>query len=208
MSDRKDRMAEASTGLRPDRRLVTHARWIHRAVAIFLALTLLLDLVLLATVLLRMGSVVGVAEGRIEFVLDYDRAVPPILDAGISPGFVPISHFALWQSLLAAGLLALRLLPVLAVLHSLLALFGMYAGGLVFSDRNTRLVRRIAWALVAYALVPLVNFGLFVAAGMSRPVFELEMRQIDALVVATILFAVAHVVSFGCAIDAEREAFV
>ena len=195
-------------GLRPDRRLVAHARWIHRAVAAFLWLTLLLDAVLMATVLLRLGSVVGIAEGRIEFVLDYDRPIPPILDAGVSPGFVAISHFAAWQSLLAAVLLAFRLLPVLGILLSLRALFGMYAGGLVFSARNSLLVRRIARSLVAYALVPLVNFAVFVAAGMSDPVFELEMRQIDALVVAIILFAVAHVVSFGCAIDAEREAFV
>ncbi|WP_445147047.1 DUF2975 domain-containing protein [Dyella sp. Tek66A03] len=124
------------------------------------------------------------------------------------PAFVPINHFSVSQSLLCAALLALRLLPGLAILWSLMQLFGMYGHGEVFTARNTRHIRNVAWALVAYAAVPLITHASLFAAGLSAVAIRLEVRQLDALVAGLIVLALARVVSFGCAIDEDRKGFV
>jgi hypothetical protein len=130
------------------------------------------------------------------------------INDGPDPAFVPIDHFTVNQSLLCAALLALRLLPGLVILWSLMRLFGMYGRGEVFTARNTRLVRIIAWALMAYAAVPLITHASLFVAGLSEVAIKLEVRQLDALVAGLIVLALARVVSFGCAIDEDRQGFV
>ncbi|MEE7559812.1 DUF2975 domain-containing protein [Xanthomonas sp. Kuri4-2] len=125
-----------------------------------------------------------------------------------APGFVPITEFAVWQSTLAAGLLALRLAPGVAVLWSLCRLFGRYGRGEVFSERNAASLRAVAWALLAYAAVPLLTHAALYLAQMSGVALKLEVRQLDAAVAGVIVLAIARVMAFGCAIERDREGFV
>ncbi|MGC1549158.1 MAG: DUF2975 domain-containing protein [Rhodanobacter sp.] len=168
-------------------------------------------LVTLAIALLEVGALVfrfnhaGLMHGGFAFNVDL-----PWFGMGEAPDptFVPIDHFTLGQSLLCAALLTLRLLPGLVILWSLMRLFGMYGRGEVFTARNTRHIRIIAWALVAYAAVPLITHASLFVAGMSDVAIKLEVRQLDALVAGLIVLALARVVSFGCAIDEDRQGFV
>lgn len=168
-------------------------------------------LVTLAVALLEVGALLfrsdhaGLMHGGFAFNVDLPWFGMP--DAP-DPAFVSISHFSVSQSLLCAALLALRLLPGLVMLWSLMRLFGMYGRGEVFTARNTHHIRIIAWALVAYAAVPLITHASLFAANLSEVAVKLEIRQLDALVAGLIVLALARVVSFGCAIDEDRQGFV
>jgi hypothetical protein len=189
-------------GIRPDARLIRRAKLIAGVAAICLAVTALIDLVSIAVFALRVGSVAGLENGGFSFVVD------PWAGELVPQAFVPITHFAIWQSVLATLLLTLRLVPGLVVLWNLFGLFNRYGQGLVFTTRNERHVRNIAWALLAYAAVPLLTHATLYLAGMSAVAIKLEIRQLDAAVVGVILFALTYVMSFGGAIDRDREGFV
>jgi hypothetical protein len=189
-------------GIRPDVRLIRRGKIIAGATAICVAITLLIDIAAIAAIALRIGSVAGLSNGGFSFVVD-----PWMKD--ILPGaFVPITRFAVWQSTLAAFLLTLRLAPGLVILWHFFSLFRMYGRGLVFTARNERHVRSIAWALLAYAAVPLLTHASLYLAGMSTVALKLEARQVDAVIAGIILFALSYVVSFGCNIDRDREGFI
>lgn len=192
----------AATGIRPDSRLIRRGRLIAGAAAVCLAMALLIDIAAIAATALRMGSVAGLLKGGFSFVVD------PWMKNPVPAAFVPITRFAVWQSTLAACLLALRLAPGLVMLWHFFRLFRMYGQGLVFTARNERHVRSIAWTLLAYAVVPLLTHASLYLAGMSTIAFKLEVRQIDAVIAGIILFALSYVVSFGCDIDRDREGFV
>jgi len=194
-------MNEAN-GIRPDARLVRRGKLIAGVAAICLVLTLLVDLVAIAMVAFRQGDVAGLEKGGFSFVVD------PWVAQTLPAAFVPISHFAFWQSSLAAFLLALRLAPGLIALWHFFSLFRMYGRGLVFTARNAGHVRGMAWALLAYGVVPLLIHATLYVAGMSPVAFKLEIRQIDAVVAGIVLFALSYVVSFGCDIDRDREGFI
>lgn len=168
------------------------------AVMALMALTAALQVLLL---LLRVGDYAGMMNGGFSFIITrQDLAETPA-------GFVAISRYAIWQSTLAAGLLTLRLVPGLVILSSLIGLFRLYARRSIFAVDNEVLMRRIAWALIAYAVVPLITHASLYAAGMSPVAIKLELRQLDAVVLGTILFAFVNVVAFGSEIERDRAGF-
>lgn len=164
-----------------------------------------------AVAVLEVGALVlrsrhsGLMHGGFAFSIDL-----PWLGMADAPdlAFVPIDRFTVWQSLLCAALLALRLLPGQVILWSLMRLFSTYARGEVFTASNTYRIRIIAWALIGYATVPLITHASLYAAGLSEIAIKLEIRQLDALATGLIVLALARVVSFGCAIDEDRQGFV
>ena len=190
----------------PDKRLGRQSRILAGLILLALAVTALIDLVEIAVFLFRDGARCGLLNGGFAFVID----LPPLSETveSLPTGFIPVSRLAVWQSLMAAGLLTLRLLPGLVILASLHRLFGMYACGLIFTPANTAQIRRIGWALLAYAAVPLITHAALFAMGLSPVAVKLEVRQIDAAVIGVILFAVGHVMAFGGEIDRDREGFV
>ncbi|WP_231420292.1 hypothetical protein [Sphingomonas sp. Leaf205] len=151
--------------------------------------------------LFRVGDRAGMMNGGFSFI------VTPEDQIGIPAGFVAISRYAIWQSTLAAGLLTLRLIPGLVILSNLTGLFRLYARRLIFTADNEVLMRRIAWALIAYAVVPLVTHTTLYFAGMSPVAVKLELRQLDAAVLGTLLFAFVNVVAFGSEIERDRAGF-
>lgn len=168
-------------------------------------------LIAFAVALLEVGALAfrshhaGLMHGG--FAFNIDLAWLGMADAP-DPAFVPIDHFTVSQSLLCAALLALRLFPGQMILWSLMRLFGTYGRGEVFTASNTYRIRVMAWALIAYAAVPLITHASLYAAGLSEIAIKLEVRQLDALVAGLIVLALARVVSFGCAIDEDRKGFV
>jgi hypothetical protein len=201
-----DHIAEGDTPIAPDRRLKRQSQILAWLILLAFSVAALIDVAEVSAFLFRMGSVCGVMNGGFAFVVDY----PPFRETvGSLPAtFVSVSRLAVWQSVLAAGLLTLRLLPGLVILGSLYRLFRTYAQGQIFTHGNTAHIRRIAWALLAYAAVPLVTHATLFAAGLSPVAVKLEIRQVDAAVIGVILFAVAHVMSFGGAIDRDRAGFI
>lgn len=151
--------------------------------------------------LFRVGDRAGMMNGGFSFVVTKDDP------AGLPAGFIAISEYSIWQSTLAAGLLTLRLIPGLVILSSLISLFGLYARRLIFTANNERLMRRIAWALIAYAMVPLVTHAALYCAGMSPVAVKLELRQLDAAVLGTLLLAFVNVIAFGSEIERDRAGF-
>jgi hypothetical protein len=190
--------------LLPSPRLIRDAKVFSWLACLCLVVTLAIDLWQVGALAFRSHGA-GLMHGSFAFNLDLGWL--GMVDAP-DPAFVPIDHFTLSQSLLCTALLALRLLPGLVILWCLARLFGTYGRGDVFTARNTRCMRTIAWALVAYAAVPLVTHAGLFAASLSEVPVRLEVRQLDALVAGLILLALARVMSFGCAIDEDRQGFV
>lgn len=151
--------------------------------------------------LFRVGDHAGMMNGGFAFILTPER------DGALPSGFVAISRYAVWQSALAAVLLTLRLIPGLVILSALIGMFRLYARHLIFTVDNEVLVRRIAWALIAYALVPLMTHAVLYAADMSPVAVKLELRQLDAAVLGVLLFAFVNVVAVGVEIERDRAGF-
>jgi hypothetical protein len=190
-----------SENLAPGERLARRGRLffvIACAVMALMAATAALQILLL---LFRVGDRAGMMNGGFSFIVTKDDP------AGIPAAFVAISHYAIWQSTLAAGLLTLRLIPGLVILSSLIGLFRLYARRLIFTAKNEMLMRQIAWALIAYAIVPLVTHAALYFAGMSPVAVKLELRQLDAAVLGILLFAFVNVVAFGSEIERDRAGF-
>lgn len=168
------------------------------AVMTLMAATAALQVLLL---LFRVGDRAGMLNGGFAFIVTHDDPTE------IPVGFVTISHYAIWQSTLAAGLLTLRLIPGLVILSGLIGLFRLYARRLIFTADNEVLMRRIALALIAYAIVPLITHATLYFAGMSPVAVKLELRQLDAAVLGTLVFAFVNVVAFGSEIERDRAGF-
>lgn len=151
--------------------------------------------------LFRVGDSAGMMNGGFSFIVTHDDPI------ATPAGFVAISRYAIWQSTLAAGLLTLRLIPGLVVLSSLIGLFRLYARRLIFTAANEVLLRRIAWALIAYAVVPLITHASLYWAGMSPVAIKLELHQLDAAVLGILLFAFVNVIAFGSEIERDRAGF-
>lgn len=151
--------------------------------------------------LFRSGDHAGMMNGGFSFIVTHeDQTDTPA-------GFVAISRYAIWQSTLAAGLLTLRLIPGLVILSGLIGLFRLYARHRIFTTYNEVLMRRIAWALIAYAVVPLITHATLYVAGMSPVAVKLELRQLDAAILGILLFAFVNVVAFGSEIERDRAGF-
>ncbi len=194
--------ARDSDRLMPSEKLARRGRMLFVVACACMVLMAATALVQILLLLVRDGHHAGLINGGFAFLLPGEDA------SGIPADFAPISRFAPWQSILAAGLLTLRLIPGLIVLSSLIGLFHLYARRLIFTIRNEILVRRIAWSLIAYAVVPLVTHATLYAAAMSPIAVKLELRQLDAAVLGILLFAFVHVVAFGAEIDRDRAGFV
>lgn len=190
--------------LSPSPRLIRDGKWFSRLAALCLLATLAVDLLEVGALAFR-SECAGLMHGG--FAFNVDLSWLHMADT-VEAAFVPIGHFTVAQSLLCTALLALRLLPGLVILWNLMRLFGMYGRGEVFTARNTHHIRIIAWALVAYAAVPLITHASLFAAGLSAVAVKLEVRQLDALVAGLIVLALARVVSFGSAIDEDRRGFI
>ncbi|MCT8002811.1 DUF2975 domain-containing protein [Sphingomonas sanguinis] len=167
-------------------------------VIVLMAITAALQILLL---LFRVGDHAGMMDGGFAFIVARDNPTET------PAGFVAISKYAMWQSTLAASLLTLRLIPGLVILFCLIRLFRLYARRSIFTVENEKLMRRIAWALIAYAIVPLITHAVLYYAGMSPVAVKLELRQLDAAVLGTLLFAFVNVVAFGSEIERDRAGF-
>jgi hypothetical protein len=201
-----DHSAEDDVPIAPDRRLKRQSQILSWLILLAFLVAALIDMAEVSAFLFRAGSLCGVMNGGFAFVIDF----PPFSETtdSLPASFISVSRLAVWQSLLATGLLTLRLVPGLMVLGSLYLLFRAYARGQIFTLGNTAHIRRVAWALLAYAAVPLVTHASLFAAGLSPVAVKLEVRQVDAAVIGVILFAVAHVMSFAGEIDRDRAGFV
>ncbi|WP_114239578.1 DUF2975 domain-containing protein [Dyella sp. C9] len=186
----------------PSPRLIRDGKLFSVLAALCLGATLLVDLLAVAAFVFRSGRV-GLANGSFAFEIGslWPWGAP-------GPALVPIDHYTQVQSLACAALLALRFAPGVVILWSLMRLFGMYGRGEVFTTRNEHYVRVMAWALIAYAVVPLITHATLYLMHMSPVAIRLEVRQLDALVAGLIVLALARVMSFGCAIDEDRKGFV
>lgn len=185
----------------PDLRLRTHSRLLSVFFLVLFVLLAVLAILMIGAFLLRIGSMAAMAGSSFVFNFPYENDP-------WTAGLVPISHFAIWQSLLITLMLSIRLLPGLFILWHLHVLFGLYARGSVFCAANARQVRLIAFALLAYALVPVVTHATLYLMRISAHVFVWEIRQLDALVAGLVLLTVARVMLFGHEIERDREGFV
>lgn len=185
----------------PDHRLRFQSRLLSVFFLTLFALLALLAVLMVGAFLLRIGSMAAMAGSS--FVFNFPYETDPW-----TAGIVPISHFAIWQSLLITLMLSIRLLPGLFILWHVHVLFGLYAGGSVFGAANARQVRLIAFALLAYALVPVVTHATLYLARISTYAFAWEIRQLDALVAGLVLLTVARVMLFGHEIERDRDGFV
>lgn len=187
----------------PDLRLKLQSRLLSR---LFLVLTLLLAIEVLfaiGSMLFRFGSFAGMQDGAFAIILP----LPP-LDEPMDTHFIPVSSLPVWESTLAAVLLAARLSPGLFILWQLRTLFLLYSRGRVFSRDNARQVRVIACALLIYAAIPLFTHGVLFLAHMAGTPIRMQIRQMDALVLGLVLFPIARVMTFGHEIECDREGFV
>lgn len=102
---------------------------------------------------------------------------------------------------------AIAMTPVVFVCLHLRALFGAYAGGVVFARGNAVHLKRIGLWLVMWPAAKLAANLLFRAAGgtdtaWAQPLF------LYALLLGLIVFAIAQVMEFGREIEQERDSFV
>ncbi|MET0332601.1 MAG: DUF2975 domain-containing protein [Dyella sp.] len=186
----------------PDRRLKMQSKWLSWLfLALFIAAGLEIGITVLA-MLFRFGSFAGMQNGGFAFVLPMGPLDPD------EHFFIPASSLPVWESTLAAGLLAIRLLPGLFILWNLRVLFRLYARGIVFARDNARQIRFIATALLGYAAVPLLTHGALFLAHMAVTPIKMEIRQADALVLGLVLFTVARVMKFGHEIERDQEGFI
>jgi len=186
----------------PDRRLKWQSKWLS---VLFLVLFVAAGMEIAVTVLamlFRFGSIAGMQNGAFAFVLP----IGP-LDEG-QTHFIPASALPVWESTLAAGLLAIRLLPGLLILWHLRVLFRFYSRGVVFARDNARQIRFIAFALLGYAAVPFLTHGALFMAHMAITPIKMEIRQVDALVLGLVLFTIARVMMFGHEIERDQEGFI
>ncbi len=190
----------------PDRRLISQSRILSWVVLAALLVSLVIDVAEISALALRAGSISGIMNGGFAFVLDFPPFSPST--ESIPAAFIPVSQLPMWQSAMAALLLTLRLLPGAVILSSLYALLRLYADGLIFTSKNTVQIRRIGWALLAFAAVPLLTHASLFAAGLSPVVVKLEERQLHAAVAGIIVFVVAHVMAFGDEIERDRAGFI
>ncbi|HEX7816835.1 DUF2975 domain-containing protein [Dyella sp.] len=187
----------------PDRRLKWQSRWLSRLFLAALVVAGAEIFIAFLAMLLRIGTVAGMQGGGFAFML------PSAFFSGdAGAAFVPISQLPVWKSTLAAFLVTLRLLPGLFILWHLHVLFRLYSCGQVFARRNAQQMRRIAFALLIYAVVPFVTHGALFFADMATTAFKMEIRQVDALVLGLVLFTIAQVMKFGHEIESDREGFV
>lgn len=193
--------ASVSGNSAPRDRLARRGRLFFVIACAFMALMAVTAALRILLLLFRVGDRAGMMNGGFSFIVIKDDP------AGIPAAFIAISHYAIWQSTLAAGLLTLRLIPGLVILSSLISLFRLYARRLIFTADNEMLMRRIAWALIAYAIVPLFTHAALYSAGMSPVAVKLELRQLDAAVLGILLFAFVNVVAFGSEIERDRAGF-
>jgi hypothetical protein len=160
--------------------------------------------VALGSMLFRIGSIAGMENGGFAFSV----GLPPFDDDGMDNEFIPASSLPVWESTLAALLLAARLLPGLFILWRLRVLFLLYSQGRVFSPSNAQQIRLIAFGLLIYAGVPLLTHGALFLAHMAPTAVKMQIRQVDALVLGLVLFTIARVMAFGHEIERESQEFV
>src|ERR1700728_1676007 len=135
-----DHIAEGNAPIAPHRRLKRQSRILSWLILLAFSVAALIDIAEVSSFLFRAGSLCGVMDGGFAFVVDF----PPFRETtdSLPASFISVSRLAVWQSVLAAGLLALRLVPGLVILGSLYLLFRTYAGGQIFTHGNTAHIRR------------------------------------------------------------------
>lgn len=129
------------------------------------------------------------------------------LGAG-QPGSVTLSSFSISQRLAFALLLALRAVPVGAMLSNLRALFRLYAAGTVFAQENAVRIKRMGLWLILFSATPYVIHEISVPLGNNFDGEWFHMEEVYALVAGVILYVVAQVMEVGHEIEQERDEFV
>lgn len=189
----------------PDQLLLLHSRRLARLFSILFIVFALVVIGGVAAILLRQGTIAGLQNGTFAFRISLP--IPPF-DEPLPAGFRPVSGLTVAQSSLMGVLLALRWLPGLMILWCLHRLFDLYARGRVFSVENAEQIRRMAIVFLGYALVPFITRGGLYLADLSPIAVKIESRQVDAFILGLVLITIARVMSFGHAIERDRETYV
>ncbi|MET3436052.1 hypothetical protein [Sphingomonas sp. 1185] len=201
----KTKVDEAADEPAPDRLLLLHSRRLSRFFLILFVFFAAYMIVCVGTMLLRQGWIAGIKDGSFAFRIWLP--IPPYDDPE-PVGFRPVSELTVWQSSLMGALLLLRRLPGLLILWYLHRLFDLYARGRIFSIENTDQIRRMGIVLIGYALVPVITRGGLYLAGLSPITFQLPGGQINAFILGLIIITIARVMSFGHAIEQDRETYI
>jgi len=129
------------------------------------------------------------------------------LGAGL-PGSVTLSSFSLAQRLAFALLMALRAVPIGAMLSNLRALFRLYAAGTVFARENALRIKRMGLWLILFAATPFLIHEISVPLGNNFDGEWFHMEEVYALVAGAILYVIAQAMEVGHEIEQERDEFV
>ena len=179
------------------------SRILAELMSLILAFTVLMDVSMIAAILLRLDQLVGFEGGK--FAIWYHW---PLHGGGQPPGFLPISMLSFWKAALFATVLTSRLLPGVLILRTLRTLLRAYANGLVFTRRNAKLLERVGWFLLFYAVTPFLTHSSLFLMHITQQPFSLQERQLDSAVIGAIVFAIAHVMALGCNVTDELKGIV
>jgi hypothetical protein len=112
-----------------------------------------------------------------------------------------VLHMPQSLAIMAVGLLTPA--TYLLAMAFLYQLFGLYAQGIVFSQRNVTILRRIGYTLIAVDLVKIIQSALTGPVlgwlGVVKPYLTIEFG-IGALVVGLAIVLISHVMNVGCRI--------
>ena len=101
-----------------------------------------------------------------------------------------------------------RAAPIIMLFWSLRSLFGLYAGGKVFSPENGRSFSQIGGWLCAYAVSPFVCHLFLSSTGYEIDKNWAHMASVQAFVLGLLVFVIGQVMQVGREIEEDREAFV
>lgn len=151
----------------------------------------------------RAGIVAGTVDGTLAF-----RYLPPLgylaPNMSASAAFIPHA-FPQWVALAYAAIAVIASAPFCAALHYLAELFELYAQGLVFTKRNTALVRRVGHLVMATGYLPLALGPFAHSIGILKPVTGVSVAMIGFIVAGLAVLAVSNVAEIGDQMRQDQE---
>ena len=151
----------------------------------------------------RSGIVAGTIDGTVAFkfwpVIDYFSP-----NHALSNAFLP-HVFSLRVVIGYAVVLTIASAPFCASLLLLAKLFDLYSHGVVFTQQNARVMRRIGHSIMATGYSPLLLGPVAHAIGVLKPVSGITDAMIAFIVLGLILLAISDVMEVGQRMRQEQE---